>query len=169
MVKFLVWRESIKRMNILTAISGLFISAKLPQVFITPTTKKSTKSEYPIACNAPCISVMTFHISPPLNCSGDCVIKSHISLNLSFQVSSAFCRFWTTQLLDSIGFLPSEDKIMLGTINRALFFSWVLLFEIYNCCHFIKLYSLVFFCFIYHIFVKSRFRKQCVIKFCFFF
>ena len=38
--------------------------------------------------------------------------KSHISLNLSFQVASAFCRFWTTQFDDSsIEDLPSNNIV----------------------------------------------------------
>ena len=80
-------------MNILNATSGLFASVKLPQVLTTPITKNNTSKANPIACNAPCILSTTFHIAPPLKSAGDCVIKVHISLILSFQVSSAFSKF----------------------------------------------------------------------------
>ena len=82
------------------ACSGFFTSAKLPQVFTTPTTKKRTSSASPIAISAPCMSVITFHIAPPLKSSGDCVSSFHTSASLSFHVFKDFCRFCTTQLSD---------------------------------------------------------------------
>ena len=76
-------------------------SAKLPQVLTTPTRKNNTSSAYPIACNEPWIFWITVHIVPPLKVSGDCVMSCHISAGFPFQVSSAFCRFCTTQLSDT--------------------------------------------------------------------
>ena len=54
-----------------------------------------------MACNAPWMSDTTFQIAPPLKSWGDCVISCHISLNLPFQTSKAFSKFWTTQLSDT--------------------------------------------------------------------
>ena len=84
----------------LNVLKRIYTSTKLPQVFITPTTKNSTSSASPMACTAPWILTMTFQIVPPLKVSGDCVINCQISANLLFHVSRVFSRFCTTQLSD---------------------------------------------------------------------
>ena len=98
--------------NNLIACSGFLTSARELQVFTTPITKNKTNNASPIACTAPFILSITCHIVPPLNASGDCVIICHISLNLSFQVSIAFSKLFTTQLpLANINiFTPPNNK-----------------------------------------------------------
>ena len=56
-----------KRTNTFTAVSGFLSSAKLPQVFITPTVKNRTRRAVPMAPKAPFMVVMTFQMAPPLN------------------------------------------------------------------------------------------------------
>ena len=70
--------------------------------------KDSTHMAQPMAWSAPCMSTTMLHISPPLKVWGDWVISCHISLNLSFHTSSAFSRFWTTQLSLTISSLLSQ-------------------------------------------------------------
>ena len=52
------------------ACSGFLTSLKEPHVFITPTTKNRTNKASPIACIAPLIFMITFHIEPPLKSCG---------------------------------------------------------------------------------------------------
>lgn len=92
------------------ACSGFFTSTKLPQVFITPMTKKRTSRAKPIACKAPWIEETTVQIAPPLNSCGDCVMIRQISLNLSFQTPRALLRFCTTQLLLSIALTSLRNR-----------------------------------------------------------
>ena len=93
------------RTNSLTACSGFFTSAKLPQVFITPTTKNKTSRAYPMACTAPWTLCMTAQMEPPLKVSGDCVRSCQISASFPDHISSAFSMFLTIQLSDKISHL----------------------------------------------------------------
>ena len=96
-------------MNSFSACSGLLISVRLPQVFTTPTRKNKTSSASPIALTAPLIWMITCHMPPPLKLCGDMVSSDHTSAILLFHVSSAFCRFCTTQLsLSKKQHLPSS-------------------------------------------------------------
>ena len=61
--------------NSFIACSGRFISVREPQVLNIPTTKNRTNKDSPIACKAPLIFNITFHIEPPLNVDGDCPIN----------------------------------------------------------------------------------------------
>ena len=78
--------------NSLKACSGRLTSCQLVQVRINPHTKKSTRRARPIACKPSCTFTMIFHISPPLNDSGDSVSNNHISASLEFQVLMALVR-----------------------------------------------------------------------------
>ncbi len=81
------------RINSFRCVFRLLTSAKEPQVFITPTTKNSTSSARPMACNAPWIFTITPQIVPPLKCCGLWVMSCQISDSFSFQVS----KFWHFQ------------------------------------------------------------------------
>ena len=83
----------INRTNSLTACSGFFTSAKLPQVFTTPMTKNNTSNANPIACTAEFTFSIAVQIPPPLKSFGDVSTRDQISVILAFQVSSAFCKF----------------------------------------------------------------------------
>ena len=80
------------RMNSFSACSGLRASAKLPQVFTTPTAKNSTSRPRPMAVIALCTFSMTFHTPPPLKSASPCVRSCQISASFSFQVLSAAFR-----------------------------------------------------------------------------
>ena len=75
---------SINLINNFTTCSGFFTSANEEQVFTIPNKKNNTIKAKPIACIAPFIPTMTFHIDPPLNVSGVCVTSVHISFNFSY-------------------------------------------------------------------------------------
>ena len=84
--------------NNFNACSGLFISAKLPQVFITPITKNNTNKANAIACIAPLIFTITFQTPPSLNASGGIKSNPTISENLEFHVLTVFIKLLDIQL-----------------------------------------------------------------------
>lgn len=86
-----------KRINNLNACSGLFSSAKLPAVFITPMVKNNTNNAYPIAYMAPWMFMMTAQILPPLKLSGPMVMSCQISASFSFHTDSAEFKLSTIQ------------------------------------------------------------------------
>ena len=66
---------------------SLHDSVKLPQVFMTPITKNSTRSAYAITFSASLMPTITFQIPPPLKFSGLVVNSVQISVSFPFHVS----------------------------------------------------------------------------------